>query len=90
VDLGAVNRRMIESLIGGRDGFDWRARAARSSRPSKARWKAGSGRSAIARAAGGLFGEIVARSRTVRALPNVPDWPDKEKLAGEKEMLGSG
>ena len=27
-------------------------------------------------------------SRTSTPLPNVPDWTDKEKLAGEKELLG--
>jgi DNA polymerase-3 subunit alpha len=37
----------------------------------------------------GLFGEILAAEEHHAApLPNVPDWTDKEKLAGEKELLG--
>ncbi len=37
---------------------------------------------------GGLFGEVLAESRTTMPLPNVPDWTEKDKLAGEKELLG--
>src|SRR5664280_3824014 len=36
----------------------------------------------------GLFGEMLAAEEHHVALPNVPDWTDKEKLAGEKELLG--
>jgi DNA polymerase-3 subunit alpha len=36
----------------------------------------------------GLFGEIVAEEPHAASLPNVPEWSDKEKLAGEKELLG--
>ena len=37
----------------------------------------------------GLFGELLAAEEHHAApLPNVPDWTGKEKLAGEKEMLG--
>ena len=36
---------------------------------------------------GGLFGEV-PEEQTDTPLPNVPDWTDKEKLAGEKELLG--
>jgi DNA polymerase-3 subunit alpha len=36
-----------------------------------------------------LFGEMLAAEEPhEKPLPAVPDWPDKEKLAGEKEMLG--
>ena len=51
VDLGAVNRRMIESLIhaGAMDSLE--GTRARSSPRWKARWKPGSARGAIARAA---------------------------------------
>ena len=92
VDLGAVNRRMIESLIkaGAMDSLEG-TRA--SCWPlSKAPWKPDSARwNAIATAArSGLFGELLDRGEAARRhpLPNVPDWTDKEKLAGEKEMLG--
>ena len=36
----------------------------------------------------GLFGEIIADEPHAAPLPNVPEWTDKEKLAGEKELLG--
>jgi DNA polymerase-3 subunit alpha len=37
----------------------------------------------------GLFGELMtAEEHHTAPLPNVPDWTDKEKLAGEKELLG--
>src|SRR3954454_21274797 len=36
-----------------------------------------------------LFGEILdSGDAHSTPLPNVPDWTDKEKLAGEKELLG--
>jgi DNA polymerase-3 subunit alpha len=37
----------------------------------------------------GLFGEVI-ESEEVHStpLPRIPDWTDKEKLAGEKELLG--
>jgi DNA polymerase-3 subunit alpha len=38
---------------------------------------------------GGLFGEMLDTEEHHSApLPDVPDWPEKEKLAGEKELLG--
>jgi DNA polymerase-3 subunit alpha len=37
----------------------------------------------------GLFGEVHSAEEThARPLPTVPDWTDKEKLGGEKEVLG--
>jgi len=37
----------------------------------------------------GLFGEMLESAEPhAMPLPNVPDWTDKEKLAGEKELLG--
>jgi hypothetical protein len=37
----------------------------------------------------GLFGEVLDSGEAhATPLPNVPDWTDKEKLAGEKELLG--
>ena len=36
----------------------------------------------------GLFGEMMAAEEHHSELPNVPEWTDKEKLAGEKELLG--
>jgi DNA polymerase-3 subunit alpha len=36
----------------------------------------------------GLFGALVDEGPHQAILPNVPEWGDKEKLAGEKELLG--
>jgi DNA polymerase-3 subunit alpha len=36
----------------------------------------------------GLFGGLVEDEPHHATLPNVPEWGDKEKLAGEKELLG--
>jgi DNA polymerase-3 subunit alpha len=36
----------------------------------------------------GLFGEMFAEESHVIPLPNVPDWTEKDKLTGEKELLG--
>jgi DNA polymerase-3 subunit alpha len=37
----------------------------------------------------GLFGEAVDLGEEhATPMPDVPDWTDKEKLAGEKELLG--
>ena len=36
-----------------------------------------------------LFGDLVEESNTsIQSLPNIPEFPDKEKLAKEKEVLG--
>jgi DNA polymerase-3 subunit alpha len=89
VDLSAVNRRMLESLI--------KAGAMDSLGGSRAQLFAAldgaieSGiRSAKDRASGqvGLFGDLIAQERAAHALPEVPDWTPREKLAGEKELLG--
>jgi DNA polymerase-3 subunit alpha len=38
---------------------------------------------------GGLFGDLLAaEEHHAASLPDVPEWTGKEKLAGEKEMLG--
>ena len=90
VDLGAVNRRMIESLISaGRDGF-----ARRDAQPEVRRRgrRDGSGAARLARpgdaARWGFSAKSSADEPHTAPLPNVPDWTDKEKLAGEKELLG--
>ena len=50
-------------------------RAARVARPARA------GR-------GACSARLSAEEPHTAPLPNVPDWTDKEKLAGEKELLG--
>jgi len=88
VDLSAVNRRMIESLIraGAMDSLE-------GSRSQKFAVVEGAMENGARQqrdrecGQGGLFGEMPAEEHHAE-LPNVPDWTGKEKLAGEKEMLG--
>ena len=90
VDVGAVNRRMIESLIkaGAMDSLNGTrsqkmAVVERAIETGQRVWRD--------RACGqvGLFGEVHSAEEThARPLPTVPDWTDKEKLGGEKEVLG--
>ena len=89
VDLGAVNRRIIESLI--------KAGAMDSLGGRRAQWFAGAEK-AIERGQrawqdrtsgqGGLFASMAPADLPHRPLPDVPDWTPREKLAGEKETLG--
>ena len=89
VDLGALNRRMIESLIraGALDSLEG-TRSQKMAAVESA--MEGGQRASRDRESGqvGLFGEILAAEPHAAPLPNVPDWTDKEKLAAEKEMLG--
>jgi len=90
VDLGAVNRRMIESFIkaGAMDALEGTraqlmavidAAMENGMRVSKDR---ASGQS-------GLFASMMAEQPAAEhPLPKVPDWTSREKLAGEKELLG--
>jgi DNA polymerase-3 subunit alpha len=88
VDLSAVNRRMIESLIkaGAMDSLD----GTRSQKMAALDGAMEAGQRAWRdreSGQGGLFGEVL-EEQVDQPLPNVPDWTDKEKLAGEKELLG--
>jgi DNA polymerase-3 subunit alpha len=90
VDLGAINKRMIESLIrvGAMDSFA----GTRSQKFAGVEGAMEAGQRAwhdreFGQA--GLFGDALdAGEEHETPLPNVPDWTDKEKLAGEKELLG--
>src|SRR6185312_3678321 len=90
VDMGAVNRRMLESLIkaGAMDSLEGtrsqKMAAIESAMESGQRvWRdRESGQ-------GGLFGDLGADvEEQPHPLPDVPDWTEKDKLAGEKELLG--
>ena len=89
VDLSAINRRMLESLIkaGAMDSLEGtrsQKMAALDSAMESAQ------RVQRDRECGqvGLFGELLAGEPHAMPLPNVPDWTEKDKLAGEKELLG--
>ncbi len=90
VDLGALNKRMLESLIraGALDSLE--GTRSRKMAALDGAMEAGQ-RAWRDRPSGqvGLFGEVLgAEEHHAIVLPNVPDWSDKEKLAAEKEMLG--
>jgi DNA polymerase-3 subunit alpha len=89
VDLWAVNRRMLESFL--------KAGALDSLGGTRAQLFAmldGAIENGLrawkdrASGQGGLFTEMTAHEPAVHPLPNVPDWTAREKLSGEKEMLG--
>jgi DNA polymerase-3 subunit alpha len=89
VDLGALNRRMIESLIkaGAMDslgGARSRVYAAVESAIEHGQkvWRDRQSGQA------GLFGDLPMEQMEDKPLPNVPEWTVAEKLAGEKEVLG--
>ena len=89
VELGAINRRMIESLIraGAMDSLE----GTRSQKFAAVEGAMEAGQRAWRdRESGqvGLFGEAMAGEAHSAPLPKVPDFTDKEKLGGEKEMLG--
>jgi DNA polymerase III subunit alpha len=90
VDAGAMNKRMIESLIraGAMDSLE----GTRSQKVAALDGAMEAGQRVWRdRECGqhGLFGETAGHEDTHETrLPTVPDWSDKEKLAAEKEMLG--
>jgi DNA polymerase-3 subunit alpha len=89
VDLGAVNKRMIESLV--------KAGALDSLAPVRAQlFAAVEGAMELGQKAwrdresgqAGLFAAMFAEEPAEKPLPNVPEWPSAERLTGEKEVLG--
>jgi len=89
VDLASTNRRMIESLIraGAMDSLE--GNRAQLMAVVEGAMEAGQ-RAQRARESGqeGLFGDAFSEEHQERALPSLPDIPPREKLLGEKEMLG--
>ncbi len=89
VDMTAVNRRTIESLIkaGAMDSLTGTRSQFMAVLDSaietgvRAQRDQSSGQS-------GLFGGLFAEESAEPALPSVNDWTPQEKLSGEKEMLG--
>ncbi|HET9320817.1 MAG TPA: OB-fold nucleic acid binding domain-containing protein, partial [Bryobacteraceae bacterium] len=91
VDLTSINRRMIESLIraGAMDAFE--GHRAQLMAAVEGAMEAGQ-RVQRARETGqeGLFGDVFAGpdAHEEKPLPQVPEWTLREKLTGEKEILG--
>jgi DNA polymerase-3 subunit alpha len=91
VDLTAVNRRMIESLIraGALDGMQGRRSQLFAVIDSAMETGQRAQRDKLS-GQGGLFAMEMgsAHEHPEPALPTLPDWTESEKLQGEKEMLG--
>ncbi len=90
VDLGSVNRRMIESLIkaGAMDTLNGSRSQLFSVVESAIECGARSWRDKSS-GQSGLFADLMAAEpASEHKLPSVPDWTGPEKLSGEKEMLG--
>jgi DNA polymerase-3 subunit alpha len=91
IDLSAVNRRVIESLIKSGALDSLKANRAQLSAVIDQAMESGqrvwkdrqSGQS-------GLFGDFFGSSapQEEHPLPKLPDWTPQQKLSGEKEMLG--
>ncbi len=89
VNLGAINRRVLESLVkaGALDSLGGnRAQLSEAlDRAIETGLRAGRDRE---RGQHGLFGGFEEQQATEYPLANLPDWTMEQKLAGEKEVLG--
>lgn len=90
VDMASINRRMIESLI--KAGAMDTLAGTRTQKFAIVEGAMESGQRAWKdrlSGQGGLFGDMfTAVPEREQPLPNVPEWTGREKLQGEKEMLG--
>jgi DNA polymerase III subunit alpha len=90
VDLSAVNKRMIESLIkaGAMDDFEGSRSQLFAAVDSAIECGQRASRDRLSGQVG-LFGaEFAAEEHPEKPLPKVPDWLPKDKLTYEKELLG--
>jgi DNA polymerase-3 subunit alpha len=93
VDLNAVNRRVIESLIkaGATDNLPG-TRAQKMAIIDEAMETGQRARKDRESGQAGLFGDLMmggdSGSAPARTFPNVPDWDSRESLRGEKETIG--
>jgi DNA polymerase-3 subunit alpha len=93
-DMKAINRRVMESLIkaGAMDSFQ--GDSLEGSRPQLLLALDGAIESGIRAARdkedgqSGLFGMFLSEDHPEPTLPRANDWTQKEKLQGEKELLG--
>ena len=93
VDLRAVNRKVLEALIkaGACDGFG-QTRASLTAQIDRSLSRAASTAADRARGQETLFGMLEEDKPATEEIPaglrNLTEWPDAEKLAYEKELLG--
>ena len=92
-DLRAVNRKVLEALIkaGACDGFGM-TRASLVAQIERTLARATSAAADLARGQETLFGMLETGNNKSDEIPaalrNLPEWPEAEKLAHEKELLG--
>jgi len=88
VDTHALNKRACEALIaaGAMDAFGQRAQLLAGLDTAYGEVQARQAELQAGQAS--LFGDATALERSEPPLPNVPDWPEPERLAREKEALG--
>ena len=90
VDLSSINKRMIESLIRAGAMDSLQGTRAQLFAATEGAMEAGQRvwRDRLS-GQGGLFGDMTPEQGPVeKPLPQVPDWTGREKLQGEKEMIG--
>jgi DNA polymerase-3 subunit alpha len=88
IDTRALNKRACEALIaaGALDAFGLRSRLLAGLDTAYAEVQARHAEQEAGQ--GSLFGDASTLPRTEPPLPGVPDWPEPERLAREKEALG--
>ena len=89
VNMNAVNRRVMESLVKAGAFDSTGANRAQLTEALDRAIESGM-RSSRDRAMGqhGLFGFTEEENKTETPMANLPDWTGEQKLAGEKEVLG--
>ena len=89
IDLRAVNRRVVESLIaaGALDGLEGH-RAQKMEALESAFKAAGKAQEAREKGQISLFDGGGSSELVAQDLPNVEEWPEREKLAKERDLLG--
>jgi DNA polymerase III subunit alpha len=89
IDLRALNKRACEALVaaGALDAFGHRAQLFAGL--ERAYQEASARRAELEAGQASLFGgDAGATMQVTPTLPNVPDWPEQDRLAREKEALG--
>ncbi len=88
IDIRALNKRACEALIaaGALDAFGLRSRLLAGLDTAYSEVQARHAEAEAGQAS--LFGDASALPSSEPPLPNVPDWPEPERLAREKEALG--
>ncbi|HET9949996.1 MAG TPA: DNA polymerase III subunit alpha [Longimicrobiales bacterium] len=88
IDIRALNKRACEALIaaGALDAFGHRAQLLAGLDAAYGEVQARQAERESGQAS--LFGEASGLPRKAPPLPNVPEWPEPERLAREKEALG--